>query len=74
MNSGHFVILPTPAGTAFAEAWNASAPGMLAEKASEQKALKMLEGLHFQQCRTPCTCYRHKYEASVGTARDSGRR
>lgn len=65
VNSGHFVILPTPAGIAFAEAWNASGPGMLGQKVSEQKALPLMEGVHFRQCRTPCLCYRHKYEVGA---------
>lgn len=65
VNSGHFVILPTPAGIAFVEAWNASAPSMLEQKVSEQRALTMMEGRHFRQCRTTCSCYRHKYEASA---------
>lgn len=70
LNSGHFVILPTPAGIAFVEAWNASAPSMLEQKVSEQRALTMMEGRHFRQCRTTCSCYRHKYELLANGMRD----
>lgn len=70
LNSGHFVLLPTPAGVAFAAAWNASAPAMLQEKVSEQKALPFLEGKAFQLCRTLCLCYKHKYDLLEEGRRD----
>ncbi|PSC72584.1 hypothetical protein C2E20_4222 [Micractinium conductrix] len=71
VNSGHFVVLPTPAGLAFAEAWAAAAPSAIPKKVSEQKGLQPLERAAYVTCRLPCLCYRHKYELLAQGKRDS---
>ncbi|PRW56763.1 hypothetical protein C2E21_4548 [Chlorella sorokiniana] len=70
INSGHFVLLPTNASLAFAEAWAAAGPASIPLKVAEQKALPALEGSHFVACRSLCLCYRCKYELFAQGRRD----
>lgn len=62
VNSGHFVLLPTNASLAFAEAWVAAGPASLLQKVTDQKYLPELEGSHFVGCKSLCLCYRHKFK------------
>lgn len=64
-NTGHFVLLPTPASLAFAAAWNASAAEMMKEKLTDQKALPLLEGRHYLRCNTLCRCFRAAYNLTA---------
>lgn len=66
VNTGHFVLLPTPGALAFAAAWNESAAAALAgtPPLTDQKALEAAaRGPHgtalassFQQCGVLCGC------------------
>lgn len=66
LNTGHFVLLPTPGALAFAAAWNESAAAALAgtPPLTDQKALEAAaRGPHgtalassFQQCGVLCGC------------------
>lgn len=60
-NTGHFVLVPTPASLAFAEAWNASAAPMMEEGLTDQKALPALESDAYLRCNTLCRCFRAAY-------------
>ena len=62
VNSGHFVLRPTPAALRFAEAWNASAADNVPTLTSEQKALPQFQDTHFVTCRSPCLCYKQKFK------------
>ena len=58
VNSGHFMLLPTPAAVSFAAAWHAAAPAMLKDGVTDQKAIPLLEGPPFINCSTLCRCFR----------------
>lgn len=64
LNTGQFVLLPTRASLAFARKWAASAPGMLAQKVSDQKALPDFEGKQLVNCSSLCQCFRAHYNVS----------
>lgn len=66
VNAGHFVLLPTNASLAFAEAWAGAGPASVPQKVTEQKALAGLAGSHFVACRSLCLCYRRKFEVRGG--------
>ena len=68
-NTGHFVLLPTPAALSFAAGWIAAAPAMLAENLSEQSSLLALEGMHFVSCSTLCKCYSAAHNVSCSYLR-----
>lgn len=44
------------------EAWNASAAENTKAMVADQKALPQFEGSHFVTCRTPCMCYKQKFQ------------
>lgn len=71
VNSGHFVLLPTPAALAFAEAWAATAAANTPRKVAEQKALPPLDGTAYVTCRSACLCYRKKYQLLAEGRHDS---
>ena len=71
VNTGHFVLLPTPAAVSFAAAWHAAAPAMLKDGVTDQKALPLLEGTPFTNCSSLCRCFRANHNVS-GLSRRAG--
>ncbi|KAL4447611.1 hypothetical protein ABPG75_004830 [Micractinium tetrahymenae] len=72
LNTGQFVLLPTPGALAFAAAWNASAPAALGSSPplADQKALEAAArepgasalGSSFVQCSVLCGCIKAAFE------------
>lgn len=72
VNTGHFVLLPTPGALAFAAAWNASAAAALASSPplTDQRALEAAVrepngsalASSFEQCSVLCGCIKAGFE------------
>ncbi|KAI3425701.1 hypothetical protein D9Q98_007677 [Chlorella vulgaris] len=57
-NTGHVLLLPTPAGLAFASKWNSSAAAMLQRGFSEQYAVRNLAARRrLLPCASLCSCF-----------------
>ena len=62
VNTGHFVLLPTPASLAFAYKWNFSAPGMARRTFSEQYGVRnLLARGRLAHCASLCSCFNETY-------------
>jgi hypothetical protein len=58
VNTGQFVVLPTPASLAFMERWNSLARPGIQNGTADQPALKALQQHAFETCPTLCACFR----------------
>ena len=57
VNTGQFVLLPTPASLAFAERWNSLAASMIPQGLATQPALRQMHHHHFEACTSLCQCF-----------------
>lgn len=57
VNTGQFVMLPTPASLAFAERWNSLAASMIPQGPATQPALRQMHHHHFEACTSLCQCF-----------------
>ena len=76
VNTGQFVLLPTPASLAFVERWAAKAPTMIELGLATQAALDELHGEHaFHASTSLCECLRtHRDVRSPAAAASDARR
>lgn len=72
VNTGQFVMLPTPASLAFAERWNSLAASMIPQGPATQPALRQMHHHHFEACTSLCQCFwAHRNLTSLGLRNDT---
>jgi hypothetical protein len=67
VNTGSYVLLPTPASLAFATALNESASVMAPQRMTDQRTLVLWAQAqeHFATCNNLCRCLNASYEVRL---------